>query len=184
MRPTFVQLGAVGYTPWVPVDRMQLAFAVSCAVTLSSGAVLTYTLQHTFDDSVTEQSRPVSVVQSASTTATITDAGPPGNIDNGHGLSTGDSVTLDSTQTGIDGTYGSVTVVSATQYTVVTTINQTATATFAKAKTFRAFPNASLAAQTARGAASYGYPISAVRLNITAWTSGTATLVVVQGQPR
>ena len=46
------------------------------------------------------------------------------------------------------------------------------------------FPNSSLAAKTASLDGNYAFPVTAVRLNVTAWTSGTATMTVVQaGMP-
>jgi len=46
------------------------------------------------------------------------------------------------------------------------------------------YPNTNLAAKTASLDGNYAFPVTAVRLNVTAWTSGTATLTVVQaGMP-
>lgn len=42
------------------------------------------------------------------------------------------------------------------------------------------FPNATLTAQTTSKDSNYAYPVTAVRLNVTAWTSGTATITVIQ----
>lgn len=42
-------------------------------------------------------------------------------------------------------------------------------------------PNATLAAATTSQSGNYAFPVTAVRLNVTAWTSGTATLNVLQG---
>ena len=51
MRPVRVQLSnAVGGTPPIPLDINQSPFNVSVAVSLSAGASLTYTVEHTFDD--------------------------------------------------------------------------------------------------------------------------------------
>lgn len=51
MRPVRVQLSnAVGVTPPIPLDINQSPFAVSIAVSLSAGASLTYTVEHTYDD--------------------------------------------------------------------------------------------------------------------------------------
>jgi len=44
-----------------------------------------------------------------------------------------------------------------------------------------AFTHSSIAAQTAQLDGNYAFPIRAVRLNVTAWTSGTATLTILQG---
>jgi len=46
------------------------------------------------------------------------------------------------------------------------------------------FPNAALTDKIASSDGNYAYPITATRLNVTIWTSGTATLTVVQaGMP-
>lgn len=42
------------------------------------------------------------------------------------------------------------------------------------------FQNSGLTAQTTSKDGSYAAPVLAVRLNVTSWTSGTATLVVIQ----
>ena len=42
------------------------------------------------------------------------------------------------------------------------------------------FPNATLAAQTANGDGNYAFPVTAIRLNVTSYTSGTATLTIIQ----
>lgn len=46
------------------------------------------------------------------------------------------------------------------------------------------FPHASLATKTASADGNYAFPITALRLNVTVWSSGTATMTVVQaGMP-
>jgi hypothetical protein len=42
-------------------------------------------------------------------------------------------------------------------------------------------PNATLAAATTSQSGNYAFPITAIRLNVTAWTSGTVTMTVLQG---
>ncbi len=42
------------------------------------------------------------------------------------------------------------------------------------------FPNDTLTAQTASGDGNYAFPVTAIRLNVTAYTSGSATLTVIQ----
>ncbi len=43
------------------------------------------------------------------------------------------------------------------------------------------FDHSSVAAETTNQDGNYAFPIAAIRLNVTAWTSGTATLTVIQG---
>jgi hypothetical protein len=46
------------------------------------------------------------------------------------------------------------------------------------------FPNTGLSAKTASSDGNYAYPVRAVRLTITAYTSGTATMTLLQaGMP-
>lgn len=44
------------------------------------------------------------------------------------------------------------------------------------------FANSAVAAETTNQDGNYAYPISAIRLNVTAWTSGTAKLTILQGK--
>lgn len=48
--PITVTQSAVGSTRWVPLDYKQVPFNVGMGVKLSAGSVLTYTVEHTFDD--------------------------------------------------------------------------------------------------------------------------------------
>lgn len=43
------------------------------------------------------------------------------------------------------------------------------------------FPHTSVAAQTTNKDGNYAFPVTAIRLNVTAWTSGPVTLTVLQG---
>ena len=43
------------------------------------------------------------------------------------------------------------------------------------------FPHSSVAAQTTNKDGNYAFTVMAIRLNMTAWTSGGATLTVLQG---
>lgn len=50
MRPVRTALTAAGYSNLIPLDIDQSPFNVSVAVSLSAGASLTYTVEHTYDD--------------------------------------------------------------------------------------------------------------------------------------
>jgi hypothetical protein len=43
------------------------------------------------------------------------------------------------------------------------------------------FPHSSIAAQTTSKDGNYAFPVTAIRLNVTAYTSGGATMTVLQG---
>lgn len=45
------------------------------------------------------------------------------------------------------------------------------------------YNHVSLSASTASGDGNYAFPVVAIRLNVTAYTSGTATLTVIQAGP-
>lgn len=109
MRPVRVTVGSQAISAPIPLDHYQGPFNVGIAVVLSSGATLTYTVEHTFDD------------------------------------------------------------------------------VFAKdfdASTATWFPNSSLTSKSASLDGNYAFPIMAVRLNVTAYTDGNATMTVIQaGMP-
>ena len=109
MRPIRVTLGSQVASAVIPMDHYRDPFNAGIGVALSSGANLTYTVQHTFDDVQSESFNP-------------------------------------------------------------------ATATW--------YPHATLAAKTASSDGNYAFPVTALRLNVTIWASGTATMTVVQaGMP-
>jgi len=173
MRPIYVTLGAAGASPWIPINYLQNAFGIGFAVTLSSDGNLTYSVQHTFDDPTTN-ARDISIARST-TTATVTDPD--------HGLNTGDSVIVESSgSSNLDGTK-TVTVTSANAYTY-TVANSGPTAAAAKAKSLRIFTHEDVAAKTDRQDGNYAYPPRAIRLAISSYTAGKATLAILQGMGR
>lgn len=103
-RPIRKTLSAAGVSAPVPMDIHNPA-NISISVTLSAGASLTYTVEHTFDDVFANTFNP-------------------------------------------------------------------ATATW--------FPNATVAGETANQDGNYAFPVTAIRLNVTAYTSGSATLTIIQ----
>lgn len=192
MRPADVYVNSATFSPWVSVDYIQSGFGIGLGFSLSAGASLTASVQHTFDDF--PNGHPITATQ-ATTVITVTDRGftqAYGNVDalGGHGLSVGDWVKLTGTSlqptiTGMDGEYSVATVVSATQYTLTSLVSQTATAgQFAQATTARVYPHANMVGMTTRKDGNYAYPVMAVRLLLTAWASGIASLGVRQGGQR
>jgi hypothetical protein len=181
VRPAYVFLSAAGNTKWILHDTWQTPPAITLAGYVSNGATLTWAVQYTCDDLSLEPHQ-VLCSQSGTTTLTITDTGPQywgtGNP-GGHGLLTGDYVSLQNTGYGVDGEY-TVTVTSATQYTVTTVASPTFTG-YAQAIVARVFTHATLTGQSARATGNYAFPVTASRLQITAFTSGTAFLEVLQG---
>lgn len=104
-RPVRVTLGAVAVSDPIPLNNYSTPFSVGVGCDISAGGVLTYNVEHTFDDVFARNFVP-------------------------------------------------------------------ATATW--------FPNAGLTAQTTDKDGNYLAPVTAVRLNVTAWTSGTVTMTVIQ----
>ncbi len=105
MRPIRVTVGAVAVSNVIPLDQYISPFNVGLGVSLSAGASLTYTVQHTFDDIW--------------------------------------SPTFDP-----------------------------ATANW--------FSHATMVSKTTSFDGNYAYPVTAIRLNVTVWVSGTATMTAVQ----
>lgn len=180
MRITEVSVAAVAASAWIPVDYWQTPPAIGLAGFISSGAVLTWAVQYTYDDIGSGGVRPIRLSQ-ATTVITVVDSGPSSR--NGtHGLSVGDDVTIIGTGlAGVDGEYAVATVVSATSYTVTSGTSQTVANTPAQVVSARVFTHSVLTGKTARADGSLLVPVRGVRLNVTAYTSGTASLEVVQG---
>jgi hypothetical protein len=171
MRPIQVTVGAAGPSPWVPLNRYQSPFNVALGVTLSSGAALTYKIQHVFDDP--QQTYQCSISRST-TTATVTLVS--------HGLVAGDSVTVVAAGAPLDGTFQVASITDADTFTyTVANSGATASGPSARLAKHRVFDHAQMVSMTNSEDGNYAFPIAALRLNITSYTSGKATLTVLQG---
>lgn len=186
MRPVDVSLKALGFSNWIPLDYLQNGFSVGLGFSISSGASLTATVQHTFDD-LLQNDHPVQISQST-TVITVTDTGfTPlyAGTDSlgGHNLSPGDSVIVQGSKVnGMDGTFAVQTVPNNTSYTLTSLVSQTAVADpGVQVASARVFPHATMVAMTARTDGNYAFPPMFVRLLLTAWASGTASLMIRQG---
>lgn len=162
---------AAGATAWVPVDSTKESIGISLGCTISSGASLTYKVQHTFDnpwDLV-----PVGITRST-TTASLT-------LPN-HGLVAGDSLIVEGAGAPFDGSYAvaSVTDANIVTYTVANSGLTTANPGAIAAK-IRVFDHSSITGKTANSDGNYAFPIAACRINITTYASGRVTLTVRQG---
>lgn len=187
MRPTRVSLSAVGYTPPVLLDWYQVPPVIGLAVTLSSGADLTANVYYSLDDLSSAAQRVVAGISRSGTTITVVgDLGLTGNAtDSGdggtHGLSVGDFVQIVNDPT-LNGSYEVASVVSATSYTLTSPVSGTYSAPNPVLVSARLFEVTGLSALAARTAASLAVPATAVWLNVSAYTSGVATLAVTQGE--
>lgn len=177
MRPVYVTMSAQGNSAWVRLNDLQIAFTVGLAVIPSSGASLTATVQHTFDDPSIDRRHAVSIAR-VTTTATVTDAN--------HGLSVGDSAVITgSGDANLDGDREVITVVDANNYTyTVANTGAAASGPSVMAANFRVFPHATLAALAARADGNYAFPPQACRLRLPTFVSGRCELIIVQGMGR
>jgi len=172
-----VSMGAVGNTQWVPMNYRQNPFAVSLGVDLDSAASgITYEVQHTLD-SLSKKVIPVSITRS-STTVTVTFA-------SAHDKNTGDSIIVSGSDvTGMDGTYP-VTVTGLTTLTYTSGTSGTATGSGnTECILLTVWPHEFLTAATTSDDGNYAFPVTAIRLNVSTWTAGKATLYIVQGGPQ
>ena len=177
MRPIILSASAAGNSPWAPISYLQNAFAIGLAGIPTSGASLTYTVQHTFDD--LEKFVPVSVSRTG-TVATVTD--------NDHRLSVGDSVTLTGTgDPNLEGTYDVASIVDANTYTY-TVANTGAAASIPGSQAVHMrvfnFDDASFVGASTRVDGNYAFPIRAIRLKVNTYNSGKVDLVILQGMGR
>jgi len=179
MRPQSVSVSSATTSAWVPLDRAQAAFGVGFNVDLDSTASgITFSIEHTFDDLGTIK---VGTIARSGTTVTVT----TGAV---HNLNTGDSViVLNANQltgaAGLDGQQ-TVTVSSSTVFTYTSGTSGTVATSPMSVQLIllRVQPNSTITGNSASVDGNYAFPITAMRLNVSAWTAGTATLTVNQGR--
>jgi hypothetical protein len=178
MRPIVMTLGAAGNTTWRRIDNHKTYFAIGLGATLDATANLTYTVQHSFDDPNADI---VCNFTQATNVVTVT-------FPSAHGLTTSDSVILSQSLTNhpgqavpasFDGTYAVTSVTSPTVITVTVSPVQTASGVIL-ASPMRVFNHASMAAKTTRSDGNYAFPIMAIRLNVSAFSTGSVTVTAIQ----
>lgn len=173
MRPQRVTLSAAGFSPWLNINRLPRGnFGVALGVELSSGATLTYSVQHTTDPLYNAQTQEWSASRTT-TTGTITRTN--------HGLSAGDWVQMDAAAP-FDTAYSVASVVDADNFTI-TVANSGATAVARGAANLwiaRVRETLDMSGLSASAEGNYAFPPTACRLIITAYTSGFAQLNVLQ----
>ena len=177
MRQQVVKQGAVGSTNWLFVDpRRNNDFNVGLTTTIETAATLTYDVEITSDANSQERHQKVSISRST-TTATVTLVG--------HGLKTGDNVivfdsnyTNHTPESNLEGRHDiTVTTLNAFTYPVADT---GATSAIARLISFSVSDHATIAASSAAESSSQTTPVSAFRLNVTAYTDGFVELTVLQ----
>lgn len=179
----------------VPVNRMQIAFLLSIGILLSSDATGgASTVQFTYDDLGPDWLLPVTVSQTT-TVITVTDP----NLPSKGGIAVGDVGRIAGTGiVGLDGEWPVASTPTPTSYTLTSTTNQSAVSNNGKAGIYRlfsslitsaanarAFGNLSsgLAAATGTGILNAG-AVSAVALNVTALTTGSIYLQLLEAMGR
>lgn len=188
MHSVAVDLAAAGNSPWIIVDWNATAFGVGLFATITSGANLTYKVQHTGDNN---RRRTITISRSG-TVATVTD------VD--HRLSVGDAVNIGNSgdanldsqvlaTVGYGGTaanqpiaYDVASIVDANTYTyTVANTGNTASGMGTYGINYRVFDHPNMTGLVAKSDGNYAFPIRACRLKCTAWVSGKVDLMVIQG---
>lgn len=164
------RLTATGISSWMLVDTRRKWLGIGVGVKLSSGASVSYTVQHTFDN-LRVQFEDFTATR-VTTTVTVTKTN--------HGLSVGDYVYQESSGVPFDGDHNVASVTNANVFTYTVADSGAATSgAFGRMATARVFPHADLAALTASGQSNYMFPPQAVRLNATI-VSGFVDVTLLQ----
>lgn len=178
MRQQVVTQGAAGATQWLFVDNRRFGtdFNVGLQTTLASGSTLTYDVELTKDRNTKERWKKVSIARVTTTaTVTLTD----------HGLKTGDNVVIFDTnytnhnpESNLEGSFD-ITVLTANTFTY-TVADTGQTSAIGRLISFNVVDHASIAGETTAQTGVQTEPVSAIRLNVTAYTDGAVTLTALQ----
>lgn len=186
MRPIATRLAAAGLSPWIPVNRLQVAFGLALNVKFSSNKNLTCSVQYTLDDpnstavdagfSTANKMQGFSMSRTAAN-LTITKTN--------HGLSVGDwAQAWGCGGAPLNDEWRSVASITDQNNFVVTVANSgliaIADPNTGWLQTARVNPHATLAALTADASGNLAFPVWGVRLNVSAYTAGYVDLEVLQ----
>lgn len=182
-----VTLSAAGVSAWVvPGPLLLTPGGLGLALTFSSNANLTGSVQYTYDDPM--QSLRQVTINRAGTVATITDPG--------HNLNVGDNIQVSQDATGTFGppagtaqqptSYDVATIVDQNNYTVAVPNAGSLGPVTAMIQSYRIFAHPTMGNQVgnppARIDGGFSWQIGAYRLKVSAYTAGTATLTGQQGK--
>lgn len=186
-----VTLSAAGDSGWIAPGPMLLTpSGLGLALTFTSNANLTASVQYTYDDPI-QDLRPVTINRAA-TVATITDPG--------HGLNVGDNVQISQDPSGTFGpvptpqggpvqlpsSYDIASIVDQNNYTVTVANAGSVGPVVAFLQSFRVFTHPTMGNQAgtppARIDGGFNWQIGAYRLKVSAYTAGSATLSGQQGK--
>ena len=161
MRPKKQTLSAAGSSNWVPISQYVDGFGISIGVTLSEGANLTYSVQHSFDN--TSDRKETTFARIAGTATAV--------FKEPHNKSVGDSIVVESSSSVFSGTHEITNVPDpvSVQYSVPILGDTSASGT---SVLLSVFDNDDLKDQTQNGQGNYLFPPSAIRLTVSSYTSG------------
>lgn len=187
MRPIATRLSAAGYSPWIPVNRLQLAFGLALNVKFSSNKNLTCSVQYTLDDfnstAVDAGFSSANLTQNFSMSRTTTSLSI---TKTNHGLSAGDwAKAWGNGGAPLDDEWRAITSITDQDTFVVTVVDAGLTAPNTNGtgwlQTVRVNPHATLAGLTADASGNLAFPVTGVRLYVSAYTAGYVDLEVLQG---
>ncbi len=164
------RLSAAGYSSWMFLDTRRKWFGASISVKLSSGASLTYSVQHTFDN-LRNMFTDFTATR-VTTTVTVTKVN--------HGLSVGDYVYQEGAGAPMDGDHVVASISSLDVFTYTVANSGVTSAPNSRMATARVFPHSTLAALTASGDSNYMFPPAASRLYVSTYASGFAEATLLQ----
>ena len=191
MRLSPVVLFAAGDSGWIAPGPLLLTPAgLGLALTFSSNANLTASVQYTYDDPM-QDLRQVTINR-AGTVATITDPGHNLNVADNVQISQDPSGTFGPAQTPAGGpvvlpsSYDIATIVDQNNYTITVPNSGSLGPVTAMLQSFRVFVHPTMGNQAgnppARIDGGFNWQIGAYRLKVSAYTAGTATLTGQQGK--
>lgn len=180
-------LAAAGDSSWIIPHPLPLSTDIGLVLTFSSNANLTASVQYTYDDPM-QNPRAVTLTRVAAV-LTVNDPG--------HNLNVGDSISLSNpTKDAADiwdgnpaqggANYDVATIVDQNNYTVAVANAGSLGPANGAVRSFRLLTHATLkniaGAPPARIDGSIDWPVGAIRLNVSAYTAGTATLTAQQAK--
>lgn len=178
MKPSVLTMAAAGASLWCPINQIQNSFGIGLGASVTSGANLTYSVQHTFDDTTSDRKIYGVTLARSGTTATITIPD--------HRLSVNDNLLVEGAgDANLNGSFAVASVVDANNVTY--TVSNTGAASGSintSVITFRVYNHATMSGQTGRLDGNYAFAIQAIRLTITAYVSGKVDLTILQGMGR
>lgn len=159
---------------WLPVDNSLFGFGLTLNCTITNGASLTYKVQYTADKMYFFQ--PCTITRAATVaTLKLTAHGISGTTDSIIVRGSGDS--------NLDGVFAVASIVDANTitYTVANT-GATLGANTSEVNILRVFDHSTITGKTANQDGNLAFPVTAVRVINTIWTSGLVTLTVNEGR--